>query len=96
MVERDQWMIRRVKVEVKYSRKERGGEKPPEDGGEGQDQNGRRVHGLVGKREKIQKWLAIIRPIGWRRLAPDPSPLNTRLKLQRVIFTLKKKKNPVF
>lgn len=52
--------------------------------------------GWWGK-EKIQKWLAIIRPIGWRRLVPDPSPLNTRLKLQRVIFTLKKKKKkPLF
>lgn len=62
---REQWMIRRMKVEVKCSRKERGGEKSPEDRGEGQDQSGRRVHGLVGKRKKIQKWLAIIRPIGY-------------------------------
>jgi hypothetical protein len=43
VVEREQWMIRRMKVEVgRYSSKERKRKKSPEDGGEGQDQSERR------------------------------------------------------
>lgn len=52
-VQREQRMIRRRRAEVETIGR----------GGHGQDQNGKRVRGLVGKREKIQKWLAVISPL---------------------------------